>query len=168
MQEIWKKKVMQNFRGQIRCIMGNVEVVYRVGWVARQQARLRQPDWMNEWMNDTNNLSFTIEGLQSYTCYPRHAMHKVQLLLNPSTIDGHGEDAYSNWVSWEWSRKVTMMILKWQPLGAVTLSVTSVEIITDTYQRTSRWKGGLNTKAAKATVHTKVTWAKWLTSVKAL
>ena len=46
-----------------------------------------------------------------------------------------------------------MMILKWQPPGAVTLSVTSVEIITDAYQRTSRWKGGLNTKAAKATAH---------------
>ena len=41
-------------------------------------------------MNDTNNLSFTIEGLQSCTCYLHHAMHKVQLLLNPSTIDGHG------------------------------------------------------------------------------
>ena len=42
-----------------------------------------------------------------------------------------------------------MMILKWQPPGAVTLSVTSVESITDTYQRTSRWKGGLGTKMAK-------------------
>ena len=42
-----------------------------------------------------------------------------------------------------------MMILKWQPPGAVTLSVNSVESSTDTYQRISRWKGGLGTKTAK-------------------
>ena len=27
-QEKWKSKVMQNFGGQIRCIMGNVEAAY--------------------------------------------------------------------------------------------------------------------------------------------
>ena len=27
-QEKWKTKVMQNFKGQVRCIMGNVEVAY--------------------------------------------------------------------------------------------------------------------------------------------
>ena len=94
-QEKWKTKVVQNLGGggQIRCIMGNVEVAYRVDCVPGQQARLRQPDWMNEGMNDTNNLSFTTDGSKSCTCYLHHAMHKVQLLLNPSTIDGHGEGA---------------------------------------------------------------------------
>ena len=52
-----------------------------------------------------------------------------------------------------------MMILKWQPPGAVTGSVTSVKGITDTYQR---WKGGLGTKTAKIKklLHAKEMWEK--------
>ena len=39
-----KNKGYVKFRGQIRCIMGNVEVAYREDWVAGQQPQLRQPD----------------------------------------------------------------------------------------------------------------------------
>ena len=119
------------------------------------------------WVQDVASATSSKFSLHLQICHRKGNILKVSLPLHPSTIDGCGKGTW-------WNQREQQASLEGNhenPMSSTHHAPSHWEPqcrCADTYQdKTSKGEGRLGQKRLKL-LHTKVTWAKWLTSAKAL